>query len=439
MDAPREVPQHTGPLPAGTPRLSVVETTVALVIRRAADADAAAVEDLIGRAPALGHEHVTFVLSEDGQVIGALDLAKAADHLSLDAIAVAEAHRRRGHGTRLLDFAETVARRMKLTEIRLGVEAVAAQLASPFFAETGFRDGRKQLSALGYLDGMGVPLLRDGDGPLTRVAHYRFVWAALAVIVGAGSISVSVFSGAELTLALIVVPAALCLAGAIFALWQLALVVVAARRHGWAGRSWTVVAGALLAALGILYAVSEKALPQLVELHDIWRGDEAFADYRIEISPNGSTLKFSGPFGTGASDKVGGALDRHKDVHTIVFDSPGGRFGEGYSLFDLIRRRRLDTHVQEKCSSACTIAFLGGQRRSISQEGVLGFHRGGFPGMNAAEMRDANRQLETFMTRRGGVGRDFAARVLTTPFDDVWYPTHDELKAGRVIHAVTAP
>jgi N-acetylglutamate synthase-like GNAT family acetyltransferase len=209
--------------------LSVVETTVALVIRRAAAADAAAVADLIGRPPAPGQDRVSFVLTEDDRVIGALDLVTAADHLGLEAIAIAGAHRRRGYGRRLLDFAEAVARQMKLTEIRLGRDVAA----SPFFAGLGFRDGRKQLSALGYLDGMGVPLLRDGDGPLGRVAHYRGVWASLALLVGVGSLWLALSGGAAPTPALIAGLAVLGLAGAIFALWQLALIVVAARRHGW--------------------------------------------------------------------------------------------------------------------------------------------------------------------------------------------------------------
>ena len=435
MDAPREVPQHTGPLPSGTPRLSVVETTVALVIRRAEAADAGAVEALIGRAPALGEDRVTFVLTEDAGIIGAVDLARAPDHLALDAIAVAEAHRRRGHGTRLIDFAETVARQLKLKELRLGPDVAP----SPFFSATGFLDAHKRIDPLGYLDGIGVPLLKDGNGALGRVAYYRGVWAALAVIVGVGSISFAVFATGDLTLFLIVVPALLCFAGALFALWQLWLIAVAARRHGRSSGSWAAIAGSLVAALGIAYVVIWKAVPQLGELHDIWRGDVQFADYKIEISPDGSVLKFAGSFGTGASDKVSAVLDDHKDVRTIVFHSPGGRVGEGYALFELIRKRRLDTHVQDECASACTVAFLGGTRRSISQDGALGFHQAGFPGMNAGELRDANRQLESFMTRRGGVSRDFAARVLRTPFDDVWYPTHDELKAGRVVHAVTPP
>ena len=60
----------------------------------------------------------------------------------------------------------------------------------------------------------------------------RGTWAALALLVGLGSVSLAVFSGGGITWAHIVVPALLCVAGTVFALWQILLVVVAARRTG---------------------------------------------------------------------------------------------------------------------------------------------------------------------------------------------------------------
>ena len=43
-------------------------------------------------------------------------------------------------------------------------------------------------------------------------------------------------------------------------------------------------------------------------------------------------------------------------------------------MAELLRKRKLNTHVMDECSSACTLAFLAGEVRTISRKGALGFH-----------------------------------------------------------------
>src|SRR5258708_34826401 len=79
---------------------------------------------------------------------------------------------------------------------------------------------------------MGVPLWRDGTASLSQSLYYRGVWAALSLLVGLGSVSIAVFGNGELTWAHIALPALLCIAGALFAVWQIFLVVQAGGRRG---------------------------------------------------------------------------------------------------------------------------------------------------------------------------------------------------------------
>src|SRR5687767_2699231 len=75
-----------------------------------------------------------------------------------------------------------------------------------------------------------VPIWRDGPVPLGRVINHRVVWVALALIVGINSISLAMSKGRDLGILQVVIPGGLCAAAAAFALWQLWLIVAAARR-----------------------------------------------------------------------------------------------------------------------------------------------------------------------------------------------------------------
>lgn len=61
----------------------------------------------------------------------------------------------------------------------------------------------------------------------------------------------------------------------------------------------------------------------------------------------------------------------------VSFDSIGGNLVGGMKLGKAIRQLNLDTQLvgQQHCASACSLAFLGGVRRTFEEEGVLGIHR----------------------------------------------------------------
>jgi hypothetical protein len=105
----------------------------------------------------------------------------------------------------------------------------------------------------------------------------------------------------------------------------------------------------------------------------------------------------------------------------------------GFALFKLFRERKLATHVERGCASACTIAFLGGVERTVSQSGRLGFHAASFPGMGESDMHDVNRGMRNFLIYSARLTPDFARKVIETPGDDIWVPTREELVAGKVI------
>ena len=97
-----------------------------------------------------------------------------------------------------------------------------------------------------------------------------------------------------------------------------------------------------------------------------------------------------------------------------------------------IRRRRLDTRVEQYCMSACTSLLLAGRERTAPEQARIGFHQPSFPGMDAYEMRDAiERTRAEYLA--AGVSPPFVSRALVTPAQSMWFPQPDELIEAKVL------
>lgn len=283
-----------------------------------------------------------------------------------------------------------------------------------------------------------MPIWRDGPVPLGRVINHRVVWAALALIVGINSISLAMSKGRDLGILHIVIPGALCAAAAAFTLWQLWLIVAAARRTlregGNSQAASLAIVGAVLGGLATAGIGHVKAVPQLMEMWDIHHGDAKMSDLHVFVTDDGRTMVLDGTLGVIAATQVKSALDAFPTVRTIIVGGAGGRVGSAYQIAQLIRARKLDTRVERKCYSACTVMFLGGVQRSLGPYGQLGFHRASFPGMDEAELAEANRQMRDFLTFWARISGPFVLRVMDTPAESIWLPTSDELLDAGVIH-----
>jgi len=286
-----------------------------------------------------------------------------------------------------------------------------------------------------HLEEVGVPVWRDGHAAFDQTLYYRGIWAALALLAGLGSISLAVFSGGDVTLFHVVVPAALCALTAAFAFWQIVLIALSARRARSGMLALTAVAGSIAAVFAIAVLLEERAAPAVAELWSIYSGDEELDGLAVSVASDGRTLRIDGPYGVGSVDVVRRALEGHPSIRQVVLAGPGGRIGPAFEINRMIRNRGLATRVEAACASACTIAFLGGVDRSMSPSARLGFHQGSFPGMGSNDMYESNRDMKRFLIA-SGVAPDFAQRVIDTPADDIWVPTPKELLAGHVVHRV---
>jgi hypothetical protein len=414
------------------------QSTIIGGIRRATPADAAAILAFAPDVPppAMTDIRATFVIDGETGPRAVIDLVQQSDHLGIEHLVVSPTGTLEDLRT-LIAFAEAAARAVNVGKIRLAPGALPNELA----ASLGYQTGLKTIStgalarARDHLDAVGVPLWRDGTASAAQTLYFRGVWAAIALLIGLGSVSLAVFSGSQTTLLHIVGPAVLCTLGSAFALWQIGLIAVAAWRRGGGVVPVLAIVVAVASVLAIGAMIYDRAVPALAELWDIYAGDEELSDLTLSVSPDGTTLLIDGAYGMGSDQAVRRTLEQNPKIREVVLAGPGGRIGAGAEIGRMIRNRRLATRVDTACASACTIAFLGGVDRSIAPSAKLGFHRASFPGMSVDDMFEANRDMKRFLLS-AGVAPDFAQHVLDTPGDSIWVPTAEELLAGRVIKRV---
>jgi hypothetical protein len=150
---------------------------------------------------------------------------------------------------------------------------------------------------------------------------------------------------------------------------------------------------------------------------------------------SGTEAEIIGGIKYGATADLEKLLDTYSGVRTLHLDSIGGRIGEGKKLNALIRARSLDTYVEGKCLSACTLAFVAGQQRILRKGGSLGFHRGAFPGSQA---KDLGSDVERTIYSAAGITTAFIDKALATDNSSMWRPTEAELLAARVVTKVSS-
>lgn len=198
---------------------------------------------------------------------------------------------------------------------------------------------------------------------------------------------------------------------------------------GWGLAARTLV---VLSAVAILFRSGDIAL-QTTELGTLAAGrDSIGAIAEMKVSGDGSELAVRGNLANGAAARFEALLAASPAVRRIVLTSLGGRMLEAERMAASIRRRRLDTRVEEYCMSACTSLLLAGRERTAPEQARIGFHQPSFPGTNAYEMRDAiERTRAEYLA--AGVSDAFVSRALITPAQSMWFPQPDQLIEAQVL------
>lgn len=221
-------------------------------------------------------------------------------------------------------------------------------------------------------------------------------------------------------------------------LWGWALTGIWRSARGYRARggsrvwTWLARGSVALSAVSLGYLAVTSMVPVGREFAYIALGNDPLGEVRVEASPDGRDILLTGMLREGVTARVRAVLAATPNARMLRLDSRGGRLVEGEMLARLVRERGLDTHVDARCSSACTFVFLAGQERTASPEARIGFHLPAVPGTYApAQHLASERMIATY--RAAGLPEAFIARVAATPNRSAWYPTREELIDAHVI------
>jgi hypothetical protein len=222
-----------------------------------------------------------------------------------------------------------------------------------------------------------------------------------------------------------------------FNLWQFVGTWRSASLHVSRGgkRAWAIAAYVMLTLGGIKTGMIylDSTAPNMKALAMAMLAPEPERPYTLDIEGDGTELELAGGLARGTATAFIRALDEHPAVKIVHLNSTGGLVREGERISKEIRRRGLTTVTSVDCMSACTLAFLGGERRLLVRGGRVGFHSASIAGADKDDELN-----ESFRAALGNVGasREFIHWATTTSSKDMWFPSIAELRREHVITAV---
>jgi hypothetical protein len=265
--------------------------------------------------------------------------------------------------------------------------------------------------------------------------------AALAV---AQSLVFGDWSEADTAIAAPIALAMILVNIAIF-LWQVVGVLRASdnwlRGRGSISNTWGAQLGILLAAM-LVVADSWGLWILTVPIEDIAAQSRALTDenatfYKISVEDDGSSIRYIGEFRPGSTKALAALLMANPNAQTVVISSEGGNIFEARGVSKLIKNAGLDTQARGICSSACTIAFIGGVSRTLEGDTLLGFHQYRIePRFGAVLVKPREEEArDRDLYRQAGIQEWFLERMYETRTDSIWFPSIAELRKSGVITA----
>ncbi|MDF1778564.1 MAG: hypothetical protein P1V13_21270 [Rhizobiaceae bacterium] len=159
------------------------------------------------------------------------------------------------------------------------------------------------------------------------------------------------------------------------------------------------------------------------------------SQYTLAISDDRRIMHFNGTISLGSSKALQRMLDNNPNVAQLLLQSDGGNIYEARGMAAIIMQRQLNTRAEQECSSACTIVFMAGLKRTLGQRGKLGFH--GYrldtntfiPNVDIAEEQEKDRQY--FLARQ--ISDPFVDRIYNEAYSSIWYPDRTQLIDAGII------
>jgi len=193
----------------------------------------------------------------------------------------------------------------------------------------------------------------------------------------------------------------------------------------------------LLIILGVLGSLVELTLERQ-SYEDLYHHSfQLTKEHNYDVTLEGNTIFLDGNLDYGISEDVKKIILDNPNVDSIVLESDGGLLYEGSELSVLILTNSLNTYTNKGCLSACTIAFISGNRRYISKRARLGFHQYSYYRKQSTIEKLSSfdlQQDDANLFRKRGVSEEFIDMMYQAPPDDMWYPSYGELFKYGLVH-----
>jgi hypothetical protein len=219
--------------------------------------------------------------------------------------------------------------------------------------------------------------------------------------------------------------------------WQ---VVGTLRSAALSGSRWAVVVNCLMM-LGIV-ATCALTVRTVDIIQGLARGaaeQQRLSHYQIGVAPDGDAIIAQGPIGLGYSQSIIRSFAEHPQIHQLRLDSIGGDVDNGMQLHDFLAGRPdIAVEADGLCASACTLAFLGGERRIAGPKTRLGFHQFHSLLDTHASIESVETKQETYkqlMSKRGA-SADFIRLAFAKQGNQAYFPDIDELFANNIITSI---
>ena len=89
-------------------------------------------------------------------------------------------------------------------------------------------------------------------------------------------------------------------------------------------------------------------------------------------------------------------LSENPQIKSVYITSWGGQIDAAIEIGDIIIDYELNTHAVEICFSACPLAFLGGEKRTLQRGDKIGFHQGTWDAASIEEYYDDKETQEYY-------------------------------------------
>ena len=233
------------------------------------------------------------------------------------------------------------------------------------------------------------------------------------------------------------------LAHGVLLLWQVVGVVRACDHHFAENGSMATLWGAQLAAVVLFLMSAAYALeavqlalkpPESENVFALIRKEHA-AQYDISFSDDKCEIRIDGLLALGITKAVNRMLLNNADVRTVVLNSDGGNIYEGRGLAKLFADKNLNTRVSQQCASACTLAYIGGTRRTAVPGARFGFHQyrvdADYDIIATDVAKEQARDRSLFLN--AGVSDSFTERMFSQVSSGMWWPELKALETAGVL------